>query len=315
MTEDSISVTSGIDDLVSDALGTEPSAPVEAAPAEPAATTPAEPAVSTPAEPAPQAAVASEPNAPASEPTPSYRIGTREYTAQEIQAALTTASQFPNLQNKYVEMLEQMKRQPAPQQAQQATQPQVAPAQQMAAIRAKYDPVVEQAVKDGLIERDFASLFPGMAAQMLMYRDGFVQLANQQAGVTSQLQASRQQAQSNGLMQEIGQSINNLAQSGEAFAPLKDPGKVQDFFKYIWDLNPQVGQLRQPDFFARQWAAFNYTESLKTQQNNAVAAAHAAQTRLARADATTATRPAGAMNAPAKSPLDMMVDDFYQRSL
>lgn len=316
------SATAAIDDLVSDSLGQEPSAPADtadvAAPPDTAATSSTE-TVDAPAPSAPDPAVASPPNAdsaPVPAPAP-IRLGDREYTAQELQAALTTAQQFGHLQNKYVEMLEQQKRgaaQPAPDVRGGMPQP-LSPQQQMQAIRMRYDADVQKAVKDGLIEPDFASLFPGMAAQMLMYRDGFNAVSQQLSAVSQSMMQGQMQQQSQGLMQQIGQSIGNLAASGEAFASLKDPNVVQGFFKYLWDMDPKRAQVTNPEFLSRQWFAYNRDQYLQNQQRQAAEAARANQVRYARADATTGSRPPGVMQTPQATPLDQMVSDFYERGL
>ena len=125
-------------------------------------------------------------------------------------------------------------------------------------------------------------------------------------------QQTQQQAQSQGLLTDIGRSIASLGQSGGVFAPLQDPGKVQEFFQYLWDLNPQVGHLRNPQFLARQWAAYNYTTNLQAQQQQAAQAARTQAVRYARADATTGTRAPMAPVQP-KTPLEQMTDEFFDR--
>lgn len=326
MSEESAPDTSAINDLIDDSLGGVPSATsdidVAASPSNESDTSsPVTEQVPQAQEPAPVEAVASQtPNAqtPSQPTTPGYRIGDREYSAKELQDALVSSQQLGHLQQKYVGLLEQSKQwQGQPQQvAQQGqSQPQVNVQQQLQAIRAKYDPIVQEAVKSGAVEADFAALFPGMAAQMLMYRDGFNQLAQQMGGVAQNIQQTQQRAQSQGLVSDIGRSINALAQSGDAFAPLKDPNQVQGFFSYLWELNPQIGHLKNPDFLARQWVAYNKDQFLQNSQAQQVAAQRQQQARFARPDGLGNARPAGVYQQPERSPLDQMADDFFQRSL
>jgi hypothetical protein len=310
-----VSETAAIDDMVTDQLNEVPSAvsDTEAAPVQAADTQDAAPATS--AEPQATQAGAEELTAPVSqEPTPTFRIGDREYTAQEIQAAFTTAQQFPVIQNKYVGALEQLKQAQQQPQQQGQQQPQMSAQQWTQAIRAKYDPVVNQLSKDGVIEQDAVTLFPSLMAQAVAYKerqDRHEQVLN---SVVEQMQGSQRQAQSSGLVNDIGRSINALAQSGDAFAPLRDPAKVQQFFNYLYDMNPQVHQMRNPDFLARQWVAYNKDQYLQEAQARMVAQNKAEQTRYARADATTGTRAPGQMSEPAKTPLDSMADDFFDRA-
>lgn len=320
MDSESTPETSAIDDLVSEQLD-EGQAPVaEAAPVsgDTQAAVAGDASVSEPVQ--AQAVGQVDPNTQASiQPTEQkYLVNGREYTAKEIQDAFTTAQQLPVVQNKYLSVLEQQRQYQAqmaqaPQQQVQS-QPQMAPQQMLAQIRAKYDPVVQEAVKAGVVEADFAALFPGMAAQMLMYRDGFQQLAQQHQQTEQLIQAQTQQAQSQGLISDIGRSINALAQSGDAFASLKDPSQVQGFFSYLWDLNPQVGHLKNPDFLARQWVAYNKDQYLQNAQTQQVNAQRQSQVRLAQGAAATGTRASGSMSESPKSPLDLLTDDFFERS-
>lgn len=317
-TEDTASATAAIDDLVTDAMGSEPSAP-EPASAEAASTTDApasEPAATQDLnqQSAPDPAVAApQPNAPVAAPQPqTYQIGDRQYSISELQAALTSAQQLPHLQRKYVDMLEQRASQPA--QQPQGQMPQQDPQSVLRNIRATYDSKVQEAVKQGLIEPDFAHLFPGMAAQMLMYRDGFTNMANQLGAMQTQAAQQAQAQQSQGLMQDIGRSLGQLAASGEAFAPLKDQKVVNGFFQYLYNMNPQVGQMKDPSFLAGQWVAYNKDQYLQAQQAAAANAARANQVRYARADATTPTRAPGVMSAPQMTPLDEMTNEFWQRT-
>lgn len=312
---------SAIDDLIQDRMDGVPSSTTDTAQDQsPEPVTSQAAQAPTEQEPSPEPSpVAAQPNEQVqAPPTPqTIRIGDRDYTAQELQAALTSAQQLPHLQNKYVGLLENLKQSQQPNQGQPQGQqrPQMAPQQVLQAVRNQYDPQVQELVKQGLIEQDFAALFPGMAAQMLYYRDGFNQVGQVLQGVIGELNSSRQQQESTGFVNDVGRSISQLAMSGDAFAPLKDPQEVQKFFNYLWDLNPQVGHLRNPDFLARQWVAYNKDQYLQTAQTRAAADARQQQVRYATADATTGSRPPGVMQEPQKTPLEQMTEDFFQRSL
>lgn len=320
MTDESspVSETVAIDDMVEDKLGGVPSATsdIEAAPAQEAQ--PIEDAGAVSAEqPVTQMEAAPQGQAPqVTQPTPStYRLGDREYTAQELQAALISAQQLPNLQKKYMEALESRQVAQQPQKPQEPTQPQVQPQQALQQIMAKYEPEAHKLVEQGLIEQDAVALFPKLVAQMLAYRDGFGQVTQAVQQIGSEIQATKQREQSTGLVNDIGRSLNALAESGDAFAPLKDPAKVQEYMTYLWNLNPQTVHLRNPDFLARQWIAFNKDQFLQNAQTQAAAQARNNQLRLARADATTGTRAPGGMASQPLSPLDEMVNDAVNRTL
>lgn len=308
---ESVSQTAGIDDLVSDSLGQTPEPEVAATPEsspEPAA----EPAVAQEPVTDPPVAYEGQTAAQPAQPTPPapIRIGDRDYTAQELQAALISAQQLPHLQKKYVEALEQSKSQPTP-----PSQPtQFDPKGYMQSLRQQYDPVVQRYAEQGLLSQDFVTLFPGEAAQMVHYQQGFTQVQNAVRAIASELQQRTVREQQTGLVNGVTRSLSALAESGEPFAPLKDPGKQQEFFNYLWELNPQTSQLANPDFLARQWIAFNKDQYLQAAQAKAVQAARTQQARLARADATGGARPSGVMQEPAKTPLDEMFEDHLERT-
>ena len=312
---ESVSPTAGIDDLIDESLGVEPNTDSEPEVAAQDASGSSPVAPGDAQEPEPTQAVAQEGQTPQEakiEPTPqSFRVGDRDYTISELQAALTSAQQLPHLQKKYVEALEQARQQP--QQGQQdPNQPKPAnltPQAYMEQLRSKFDPVVKQYVENGLMESDFVTLFPGMAAQMAYYQTAFDSMSNVVRAVAGEMESRTRREQSTGLVNEVAQSINQLAQSGEPFAPLKEPQKVQEFFNFLWELNPQVGQLRNPEFLARQWVAFNKDQYLQALQSREQTTARNQAARLARADATGGTRAPGVNQEPPKSPLDEMWDD------
>ena len=245
-------------------------------------------------------------------PTPTFRIGDKDYTAAEIEAWKTSAQQLPHLQKKYVEALEQKNQ---PQAGPQPTQqPQQTPQAYMQALRQKYDPVVKQYADSGILSQDYVTLFPAEAAQMVHYAQRHEQLENVVRAIASDMQGRSQKEQQTGLVNQVAQSMNALASSGEPFAPLKDPVRQQEFWNYLWEMNPQVVQLSNPDFLARQWVAFNKDQYLQTAQTRQIQAQRSQQARLARADATGGTRAPGVMSEPAKSPLDEMFEDHLERS-
>lgn len=301
---------------VGDLLGIgEPSASEEvaASPETPESTTPeAEPVAQEPVT-DPAVAYEGQTQSQPAAPTPqTYRIGDRDYTAQEIEAWRTSAQQLPHLQKKYVEALEQRSQpQAGPQQSQQ---PQQTPQAYMQALRQKYDPVVKQYADQGILSQDYVTLFPAEAAQMVHYAQRHEHLEQVVRAIAGDIQQRSQTEQQTGLVNKVAQSMNALASSGEPFAPLKDPVKQQEFWNYLWDMNPQVSQLSSADFLARQWVAFNKDQYLQTAAQKQVQTQRSQQARLARADATGGTRAPGSMNQQPMTPLDEMFEDHLARS-
>jgi hypothetical protein len=303
--------------MVSDVLG--PSAEVAAPEPEPVSQTPEpEPAAAQEPQTFQPEVVASSGQTPAQVPptTPAvFRVGNRDYTAQEIEAAFTSAQQLPHLQNKYMQALEASRQpQQQPQGQQQAQQPQQTPQAYVEQIRQKYDPVVKKYAEAGVMSQDFVTLFPTEAAQMAYYEDRFSRAEQVMKTLAADTQQRYQREQSQGYLGEVTNAISQVAQSGEAFAALKDPAKTTEFFNFIWNLNPTKSQAKDPAFLATQYFAFNKDQYLQTAQQKQVQTQRSQQARLARADATGGTRAPGVMSSPDKSPLDEMVEDFLDRS-
>jgi hypothetical protein len=314
---ESVSPTEGIDELISDQLGPTESDPVATAP-ETSSEPPPSQVAQEPSQTSTVAPSGSQTAATATEPTPqTYQIGGQTYTAQEIEAWKTSAQQLPHLQKirleeqqKYVAMLERAQQA----QGQQPQQDQVTPEAYMDNLKRAYEPILKDYVSKGLMSSDFVNLFPNEAAQMVHYERRFSQAENVMKAIAGEIQGRTQREQSSGLVNDVARNISNLAQSGEAFAPLKDPAKTQEFFNYLWELNPQVSQLRSPDFLARQYVAFNKDQYLQSAQQKQAQATRTNAVRYARADATGGTRAPGVNQEPPKTPLDEMVEDFLDRS-
>jgi hypothetical protein len=313
-----------MDDLINDQMGVEPSGTGDSQAAPPVESSQASDSVATESQ-----SVATEPGlsqggqeqsqaAPSQSqptgPSQTFSVGGRSYTQQELEALATTASQFGHLQNKYTQLLEQQRQQPAVQT--QAPIPQGDPNTNFAkAAMARYGDQVKELASKGVIEQDFATLFPGMASQMLAYRDGFLAVSNRLNQLEQGTHQRSQQEQASGLLNEYGRNVQALIQNGgEAFAPLKDQQVLNNFSTYLWNLNPVVNQLRDPNFLAGQWVAFNKDQYLQSRQQQQVLNNKANQARLAMAEASTSTRPPGGFPQEQKSPLDQMVEDFLVRS-
>jgi hypothetical protein len=308
------SVDAGLDELTSDVLG--PSADATDAPSdggEQDAPTPQEP--TQPSEPAPASA---QPQAVAPTPTPPetpIEIDGRQFTREQLKAALTTAQQFPHLQKKWADRLEADDA--ARQQAARTPQsPQrLDPAHVKAQIRASFDGAVKEAVDQGFIEPDFAILYPDLAASMVMNRDALTATI----GVLNiQKQKIEQYEQQMGAQQARTEIFNNmvaLSTQHAALAPLAEPAKQQQFLDFLVSMNPPMALMGDADFLVSQWVAFNRNTYLAgTDATRARITAEQQQRTLnkrrAAGDAVGNSRPAAGAATPA-SPLDEMVDDFF----
>lgn len=316
-----VSSTAGIDDLISEQMGGPTPEPVaqETVGAE---TQPSSVSETPVPQEAPQAQVTGVqspeaiPDSQSGVKTPiqpqTYKLGDRDYTAQELQAALTTAQQFPHLQGKYQELKEMAERQFQPQQQVHSQPAQVGSQEQwLQQVQMKYQPEIKALTEKGLISKDFATLFPAELSQMLAYRDGYGALAQKVQQMEQGFQQRQHQEQTTGLVNDLSRNMEMIASSGEAFAPLKDPNEMRGFFQYLYQMDPKVFQLRDPQFLAGQYVAYKKDTFLQNAQAQRAQAAQTNQARFAKADAGTGSRPPGGFQEPPKSPLDQMVDEFW----
>jgi hypothetical protein len=240
-------------------------------------------------------------------PAPRYKYRGQEYTREQLEqllpAILTTAEQFPHLQEKYQGALEQ--------QLQLQQQP---PALAQPEIRMRYAGEVHRAVKDGYIESDFAELYPDFAAQAMMHRDLLynmhrtVQALQQEVGgYTGRQRAEEGRSKLDTALDGLAtHGLNGLGQ--EVFAPLQQPAEREGFFQFLLQLNPTVDKLT-PEFLGRQWIAYK-GDALLTAANAAAAAQQAQRGQAIRQaqGGGRSARPAAPPVQP-KSHLDSLMED------
>jgi hypothetical protein len=199
--------------------------------------------------------------APAS-PRPEQRIKIRgkEYTFAEVlenevlqQALLQTYEQFPTLQKKYIEMLEQQRQQPS-----QQPMPQIDPRVEQAQLVAHYAPQIAQVVREGRIEEDFAQLYPNAVAQMLWHRDQLYQLGTAFNEFRTANAGQTRKAEATGHQTQLTATLDALAGQGAIFAPLKDAKERQGFLDFVIEMgDPPVSKLTA-EYLGRMWVAFKH---------------------------------------------------------
>lgn len=239
---------------------------------------------------------------PAEAEPQTFTYNGKKYTAEDIAknpellgSLVQSAEQFPHIQRKYQEILEQGRRQAAPQaqvpsQSQGGVQPQE--------IVARYGPEAIAMAERGYLEPEFVHAFPGVSANMVGYRnviEGVAQKLHEVAQKVNGYEQERGQARQYQEVTQVATSfrdnIKALPELGAVFAPLKDPKVAQDFENFVTHtLNPVasavVGQ-NGKDFLARAAYAYfgpNLAQSSQ-QQADAARAARATQRRQAVGDA------------------------------
>src|SRR5262249_30132551 len=152
----------------------------------------------------------------------------------------------------------------------QLRQPRAMP---QAQIRAQFAGPVQEAVKAGYVESDFAELYPDFASQAMMHvymlndaRRAIAELQKELGEMTGKSRASEGR-------QRLDAKLDDLATSGlngigaEVFSPLKEATEREGFFNFLLELNPPIEKLT-PEFLGKQWIAFKH-EALLTAASQA----------------------------------------------
>lgn len=222
-------------------------------------------ATATPAEPSLQGSTAEQAQAPKT-----WSILGRDYTLEQLQdlaeqghldRMARTAEQFPYLQQKYQQYLEQS-RAYQQSQAQQAQAPQGVQFSPQA-IQAYYAPQMARDAQSGAIEKDLVDLFPGAVAQTYFQRDMLVFEQQQRAALEQRLQAieSREwETYQGNQVANVHSTLNTLfdavAKRGGPFSELSDPNARAGFLDHLANIvNPTVDRLTE-DFLAQQFAGY-----------------------------------------------------------
>lgn len=310
-----------IDELISDSPASEPSGADGEAKADAASISEGETEVEQEpqaSDEAPQAAQA-EPKATVTQADGSkFKFKGKEYTHEEllrdpraVNALLQTYEQFPHLQAKYTQALEtvraiqerQMATPAQPQSPQAQAGPQATPAQLQAQMRAMYHDKAKEAAAQGFLEKDFVEDYPDLASHIMRGLERISRAEQIVLQLTQSTQGERQAREQAGYQDTFSRVLDSVAERGELYANLKDPGARDGFFQYMQALNPSAAQAIDPEFVSAQWIAFNRDIIVQAQQarNQQVTAQKRSQRVAARGEGT-AVRPAGAGAAKTVNP-------------
>ena len=266
--------------LVSEALGDAPDAGSGEAAPEPEQTdaAPAEPpAPSTPPEPSaelPPAAAAAAPT-----PEPAFEIGGQKITASQVAkdpALLAYVMQNASLAGHFARLYEQSQTpqgaqprppQQTPPQPTQPQQPTRATFPSADRLLADYKGQLEKAVAGGYFEPEVAEAMP-RTLSTIQY--AFELLEDTRLALGSLVESANNFARSSfrqSLDAEITGNIAALKDRGEFYAPLGDTATATKFREYLLAQGPNgptAAQLRNPEFIAGQWWAYNHNNFAQT---------------------------------------------------
>lgn len=317
MSED-FSVDPGLEELTSEVLGPDPNASAQAPTQTDAATDATQPEQLQAQDAAAQSSPPTAPVTPAPVPDDTFiELDGRKFNRNAVEQTLR---QFPHLQRLYVEQKQREDQFKSQQEAAQrdAQAPQMQPRQMQAQLRAAYDGAVAKAVQDGVIEEDFATLYPDLAVNMLLNRDALVAFGNQVKSIAEEIRQYKSNIGAERVKSDVLNNMVALSTTDPAMSKLSDESERTGFFQYLVQLSPRREQLTDPEFYRAQYVAFHGNDFL-----SAATAAQAAA--KAKAEATAiqkrrtggipqgSARPAPAPPAQGSDPLMEMVTDEMAR--
>jgi hypothetical protein len=257
-----------------------------------------------------------------------FKYRGQELTAEEIldkgylEALVTTAEQFPNLQRKHQQLLEdvatlQLSKKP------QEAQPTVTPEQKeqsyvqhIRQISKAYEELAKREValyvKEGLIESDLPEAYEkavtSLFAILLYHIDVIQTVASRTDAAVEWIAAEREIRSAVKTKSILDQAIDKVAaRKDKVYEGLKDPDTRAEFVEWLKkDVDPKVGSINEKTI-GDLWIAFNaeaVLEFAKAGQEEPKPRRNA----LASGDGSTA-RPGGVEEAPKeKSVMDRMIE-------
>jgi hypothetical protein len=181
-----------------------------------------------------------------------------------LEALITTAEQFPALQQKHQKLLEEIS-QKALERKEPEQKKEEAPTEVItqAQIRQKYDPLVKQSVDAGYMESDFAEAYPDIAAQLIYHRDIIYALDQVAAYCREWIRcevelrnAQEVESRLNGAVDAVAAKGDGDGKDARIFKPLRDKDQREEFIQWVrTDLDPKVGALT-PVNMERYWKTY-----------------------------------------------------------
>lgn len=211
----------------------------------------------------------------------------REYTPEDLvknpallEAILQSAEQFPHIQQKYLDVLEKQRNQPAAQPSPvqaggQAQQGGINPQR----ILQEFLPEAQAMEQAGYFDPGFTEANPLLAANLTGYRKVLENVATVVDQMRAERQGQQQYQQVSQVAQSLDRGIDSLPTLGQQFKPLENP-EVRNAFRefLINDLNPETSKItgeKGQEFLARAYFAFSYQAIAAQQQQQATQAQNA----------------------------------------
>jgi hypothetical protein len=148
-------------------------------------------------------------------------------------------------------------------------------------LRASYDPVTEDMIKNGWLEQDMNDLYPVAVAGVVSMRDELftrvAQLENTLAAMVNESQGQRAATVQQTVKGRIDGIFDELSSKGGVYAPLESKETRQNFLTHLEKtLNPEIDTLlSDPSVLGELWIGHNH--QLLVEQTNAQHAAKLAE--------------------------------------
>lgn len=271
------------------------------------------------------------------EPEPQFKVFefehkgksfTQEVTPElyeALEAMKLTAQQFPHLQGKYTNALEQLANagvhgQPtagtAPGEGAPPSQP---PREESIADIARmtpeqyterFSPLVKQLTEAGYYGDDgeFAEAFPRMATTLALIEFvGVPALATLEKVATGWNQMA-EDAEKEMFFTKLNTVLDEVSERGEGFEPLKDPKNRERFFGHLRLLGVEADRIFDGDFLAGQWRAHNHRMFSELERVATERSGKRRQRSLTQSRGASGGSQAGRAAAPAEGTGDMQKD-------
>jgi len=308
------STDTSFESLVSTELGPPPE------PAKPESASPTSELTPTPSATVQQPSV----SAPTAE-EPSYTYNGIVFKPSDLQkdpdlmrALVTTANQGPHFKGLYENLLDEVRgANRPPQQPPQQTGPMPGqlppPFKRPEEAVTYYQDQMKQLTDAGWIESDLVEFSPKGVAFVMQLRDQVTDARMALMNVLQMAQGYVQQNNGRQLAEEMDTLIGGLSSRGGFYADLSDKKKVEGFRNWAVGTGALVGKLRDPEFLAQLFVAYNSNNiaqvaatAAKTEQDQRAEIAR--KRRMAQGLGSGGARPAGSAPEPAQ-PWDAVVND------
>jgi hypothetical protein len=181
-------------------------------------------------------------------------------TDEQIRNALTTAAQFPTIQQKYQELLERSTQLPAKETPAAAPPARITQDQ----IRQTYLPMLKERIEQGYMEADFGDAYINVATGMMYYADVIEGMAEKLNWAISWIDAEREMRNAREVDKRLQTALDTVAEKpAKLYHGLRNKETRGEFVEWLRkEVDPKVSMI-SPEYIDKQWVAFNAASVLE----------------------------------------------------